>query len=116
ILDIDVLQFLLKNLSRKRDGSFEWKANFSLLKKNYKKIISAIELESPLYTPTLFIRGGRSKYILKGDWENIKEYFYNADIITFPDTGHWVHAEKPAELLTEVQKFFSNNLVNNPDR
>jgi pimeloyl-ACP methyl ester carboxylesterase len=55
--------------------------------------------------PALFIRGGKSNYIRDTDIPPIKEHFPNAVVETIADAGHWVHAERPAELLEKVLRF-----------
>lgn len=55
--------------------------------------------------PTLFIRGGNSKYILDRDFENIKKHFPDSSVETIPNVGHWLHAENPAEFYQQVTAF-----------
>jgi pimeloyl-ACP methyl ester carboxylesterase len=56
-------------------------------------------------TPTLFIRGALSNYILDEDWNAIEELFPDSDLITIHDAGHWVHAEAPEEFIDAVLSF-----------
>ncbi|POF62246.1 alpha/beta hydrolase [Novacetimonas maltaceti] len=55
--------------------------------------------------PTLFIAGGRSRYIQQANHPVMRQLFphYQLDII--PDAGHWVHAQAPAEFLHLMQQF-----------
>jgi pimeloyl-ACP methyl ester carboxylesterase len=55
--------------------------------------------------PTLFIRGGKSNYILDSDFENIKQHFPDSSIETIPNVGHWLHAENPTEFYQKVSSF-----------
>ena len=87
-----IRQFLLKNLNRNKNGSYQWKMNLPAIHANYAKIIAAIESEQILEHPTLFIRGGQSNYIQDADWKKIKSLFPNAQLETIPNAGHWVHA------------------------
>lgn len=103
-----VVQFLLKNLTREKDGSFSWKMDFDAIKKNYLNLIAAIESKEIYDKPSLFIRGGKSHYILDEDIDNIMDNFPEARLITINDAGHWVHSEKPNELLAEINKFLNN--------
>lgn len=102
-----VLQFLLKNLSRHKDGHFEWKMNLQVLHQHYDDILAPPVARSYFIGETLFIRGGKSRYILDSDMHLIHTYFPNARLATIPNAGHWVHAEAPEELLEEVQQFLA---------
>ncbi|MGB1039994.1 MAG: alpha/beta fold hydrolase [Flavobacteriales bacterium] len=97
--------FLLKNLARKPEGGYSWKMNLDMLSKNIEEVIDITEIPFPINIPTLFIRGGSSNYILDSDFETIETYFPDSEIETIENAGHWVHAEKPAELLELVQEF-----------
>jgi esterase len=102
--DKGTVQFLLKNLSRNPDNSYSWKMNLSEIVKSYDNILDNIE-EGKYNGPTLFVRGGRSKYILEADEELIRSYFPAAEIQTIPNVGHWVHAEAPRELLEILENW-----------
>ena len=102
------IQFLLKNLSRLADtegGGFEWKMNLDVLYANYPRILDKLEGDTPFIKPTLFIRGGNSNYIKDSDFDLISKLFPNSAIQTIEGAGHWVHAEKPKELLNVLKKF-----------
>jgi len=106
IKNLGVRQFLMKNLTRKKEGGFEWKANFRLLFDSYEQIKGIPSLEKNSGLDVLFIKGEMSNYITKEDEPLIKEYFPNARIETINSAGHWVHAEKPKELLDSIYSFF----------
>lgn len=99
------IQFLMKNLSRKIEGGFEWKMNYRLLQKNYEHILEAITSTHSTDVPTLFVRGGMSHYVENSDWEAIAKLFSNVRLSTIADAGHWIHAEKGEELLQVVLDF-----------
>jgi esterase len=102
----DVRQFLLKNLQRKPEGGFTWKINLPVIDRNLPKIGYDLQYEGSFEKPTLFIRGGRSKYVQDEDMPRIKSVFPKAELSTL-DTGHWVQAEKPTEFVQEVQKWLT---------
>ncbi|MCI0751336.1 MAG: alpha/beta fold hydrolase [Flammeovirgaceae bacterium] len=104
--EADVRQFLLKNLSRKAEGGFTWKANVPVLNKCLPEIVQAIELPVPFEKATLFIRGKNSNYVRDEDRALIKKYFPKSDLLTM-DTGHWVQAEKPQEFVSVVHHYLS---------
>lgn len=98
------LQFLLKNITRRKDGSYAWKMNLPVLWQEYPKILAGVS--GPAFNkPTLFIRGSKSDYIKDSDFSLIKSLFPKAEIATIDGAGHWVHADKPAELLDLVRGF-----------
>lgn len=102
----DVRQFLLKNLQRKAEGGFSWKINLPVIDKNLSNIGLDLQFEGTFEKPTLFIRGGKSKYVRDKDMARILEVFPMAIMETL-DTGHWVQAEKPKEFVEIVEKWLS---------
>jgi pimeloyl-ACP methyl ester carboxylesterase len=104
----DVRQFLLKNLQRKAEGGFSWKINLPVIDKNLSKIGYDLQFEGKFEKPTLFIRGGKSKYVRDEDMIRIKELFPQAELETL-DTGHWVQAEKPMEFVEVVKGWLKSH-------
>lgn len=103
-----VRQFLLKNLTRNRAGSYAWKMNLPVIYQNYDKILAAIESDEVFDKPTLFIKGELSPYITEKDHSFIHTLFPNAEIKTVAGAGHWVHSEKPRLFLDVLNGFFNN--------
>jgi len=101
----DVRLFLMKNLTRRKEGGYEFKMNLPVLRKHYGDVLAAVGGAHPFEGPALFIRGGRSKHVVDGDEILIKELFPNAAVETIPKAGHWVHADAPVHLLKLVQAF-----------
>jgi esterase len=104
VQETDVRQFLLKNLQRKPEGGFTWKINLPVIDKHLSNIGYDLQYKGTFDKPTLFIRGGRSKYVLDEDMNRIKEIFPSAELATL-DTGHWVQAEKPQEFVDVVENW-----------
>jgi pimeloyl-ACP methyl ester carboxylesterase len=100
----DVRMFLLKNLQRKPTGGFSWKINLPAIDKNLSKIGHDLQYQGKFEKPTLFVRGGKSKYVRDQDLPRIKEVFPAAELETM-DTGHWVQAEKPQEFVGIVERW-----------
>lgn len=107
IAEKGVRQFLLKNLSREKDGGYRWKPNLPALYANYADILAPVE-GSPIGRPSLFIRGEKSNYILDEDWPNILQLFPQAKLETVSQSGHWVHAEQPEGLLELLLPFLAS--------
>jgi esterase len=104
VQDAGTRQFLLKNITREDDGSFTWKMNLPVLWKHYRNILTAVEGD-PFEKPALFIRGSRSNYIKDTELPRIQSLFTGSELNTIEGAGHWVHADKPAELLEAVRRF-----------
>ena len=108
ITDLSVVQFLLKNLSRKKIGGYEWKFHLDNLMNHYQDVLDNVSApdDTAFQNPTLFIRGGRSTYIVEAlDGGVINQLFPDHEIKTIADSGHWVHAEKKDLFLEEVLGF-----------
>ena len=102
-----VRQFLLKNLSRNKEGGFRWKMNLPVLHNHYEAILASLEGEYTFEGPTLFIKGEHSPYIHEFDMTLAMEFFPNARLETVRGAGHWVHADQPDELFRLVSDFLA---------
>lgn len=99
-----VMQFLLKNLFWKEKGKLAWRMNVNVLEREMPVILGPLS-EGEVMTSTLFIRGELSNYVLDEDIDSIEEQFPDSDVITIANSGHWVHAEAPAEFLDALLSF-----------
>lgn len=99
-----VMQFLLKNLYWKEKGKLAWRMNVEVLEKEMPNILSALP-DDEVLTPTLFIRGELSNYILDEDFEAIENQFPDSKIVTIRGAGHWVHAEAADEFMEVLLSF-----------
>jgi esterase len=99
-----VIQFLLKNLYWKEKGLLAWRMNLPVLEREMNEILSGLPAKEVM-TPTLFIRGAMSNYILDEDWSDIAQLFPDAYLDTIPEAGHWVHAEQPEVFIDAVLSF-----------
>ncbi len=98
-----IRQFLLKNLYRRKDGSYCIRVNFEVLEKRMDEILRAVP-DKPVDVPTLFIAGERSNYIPVEDHEAISEIFTRAKFVSLP-AGHWLHAEDPEGFYDAIMNF-----------
>ncbi|MBK9255093.1 MAG: alpha/beta fold hydrolase [Saprospiraceae bacterium] len=103
--ELSTVQFLMKNLSRSKEGQFEWKMNLSLLHTSYPDILAALDIHETVSVETLFIKGERSEYIMEDDKTTLKKQFPNAAFETIADAGHWVHADNPNALIESIIRF-----------
>jgi len=100
--------FLMKNLKRRKDGRYSWQINFEALKNNMDEIMDGFsELNKPdrKIPETIFIRGEKSPYIQDDDTLVINKFFPGSQVITIPDAGHWIHAEKQ-DIFVKTVKYF----------
>jgi esterase len=100
-------QFLIKNLARDEDGHLRWKMHLEAIDRNYDKLLGGLAVERSFNKPTLFIRGGRSNYIEDDDALLIRQMFPQAEIVTLPEAGHWVHVDQPEEFFQTVLNFLN---------
>jgi len=107
--DKKLRQFLIKNIERKKDGAYWWRLNLPVIKKNLELIMDGFSSLNPdeLHTkiPTIFIRGEKSGYVMEEDTLIMRRYFKDAELVTIPNAGHWLHAEQP-ELLIKTLAYF----------
>jgi pimeloyl-ACP methyl ester carboxylesterase len=104
IPNFSVRQFLLKNLYWRKKDQLDWKINLPVIKKNMDIIAGSIE-NHVVTTPTLFIQGELSPYIMDTDYPMIKKQFPNSRIVKMEQVGHWLHAENP-ELFYQIVSDF----------
>lgn len=99
-----IRQFLLKNLYWETKEKLAWRFNLPVINKNIEVIGEGLQNIEKFEKPTLFVRGIQSNYITENDYDNIHQVFPEAEIKSL-DCGHWIHAEKPQELLEIIQSF-----------
>ena len=104
--ETDVRQFLLKNLTRKSEGGFEWKINLKAIDDHIEEMGAQMVYAGKHNGPALFIKGKKSNYYAEGDEARIRAIFPNAEMATL-DTGHWVQAEKPEEFAQLVLRYLA---------
>jgi len=104
--DPQLRAFLLQNLVIEAEGA-RWRIDLPGLE---RAMPALLDFPRELYGrrfegPTLFVRGGRSDYVRGEHLPVIRRLFPKARIETIPDAHHWLHAERPAELLELVRAF-----------
>ena len=105
VTDVGIRLFLMKNLTRNKRGGYKWKMNLDVIHSNYNEILMPLEVTENFDNPTLFIRGQNSNYIMGEDWPILSKFYTDAQLVTVPDAGHWVHADQPDVLLSEIRKW-----------
>ncbi|HGS4501725.1 TPA: alpha/beta fold hydrolase [Vibrio parahaemolyticus] len=101
-----VRQFLSKSLFKNKDH-MAWRFNVDSLLSNYAEIIGWQDI-APTEIPTLFIKGGDSDYLMPEHQPSVQRQFKQAKAHIIANTGHWLHAEKPAEVMRVIRKYISS--------
>lgn len=99
-----IILFVMKNIKKTPDNTFQWKLNYNSLYQNTHKIMEEVLPSEPFEKPCLLLRGEKSDYVSDEDFEEIKMAFPKAELQTLPDASHWLHADKP--------KLFYNSCLN----
>jgi len=109
IPNIQLRMFLLKNIERQDDSSYRWRINIDSIEKNIGNIMGGIpDTSVTIKVPTLFFKGGQSKYITEKDLPVIKNIFPDSEVMTIPDAGHWLHASQPKVFVEKALGFLKN--------
>ncbi len=108
LADERLLNFILKNLGKKPDGSFYWMLNLPVLISSLENMALGFDDVSAVSGfPVHFVRGERSFFIQPEHYPSMKKLYPVHDITTIPDAGHWLHQEQPgliSEFLIKLAK------------
>jgi len=74
-----------------------------VLEKSMPEIVAALPDEKSA-VPALFIYGEQSDYVVADDIPHLRSRFSNSSFKAL-NAGHWVHAEKPKEVIEEIRGF-----------
>jgi len=104
--EVGVRQFLLRNLST-IEGKLAFKCNVDFISDCYKQIMQGFNNTGSFTGETLFIKGGKSDYILAEHRPQITSLFPNSKAKIIQDAGHWLHAEKTTMFNKIVENFLT---------
>ena len=105
VKEVSVRQFLLKNLVKTGNTGFGWKMNLKSLCKNYHHIMAGQSSTEYFEGDVLLIAGGHSNYVQTQHRDHVLKLFPNIAMKIIPDTGHWLHAEKPELFVKLCERF-----------
>ncbi|MEQ8517911.1 MAG: alpha/beta fold hydrolase [Cytophagales bacterium] len=106
ISEFGIRAFLLKNVKRKEDGSYEWSVNLPVITEQIENVGKGYSDNHIYQGEVLFLRGGKSEYIKDEDFKFIKKIFPKAELETIENSGHWLHAEQPEPFVEIVRNHF----------
>jgi len=105
VTNAGVRSFLLKNLVRRGD-SFAWRLDLAAIEADYQNMLGWRPPEGTYDRPCLFAGGERSRYLQADrDRDLIHSLFPRAQIRMIKDAGHWLHADKPEEVVQVIRSF-----------
>ncbi|MDO4918822.1 alpha/beta fold hydrolase [Kocuria sp.] len=99
--------FLLQNL-RHREGGFAWQPNLDLLHAQLGAVGGwpAQDVAGRTFTgPVLWMAGENSPYIQEADVPVMRALFPRTVRITVRGASHWVHADRPDEVIMALRSF-----------
>jgi esterase len=108
IADIRLVQFLMKNLFRKEKGRLGWRPDLQAISNHVDAMYDGVSYSTRFDRPALFIRGGKSDYVLEEDFHEIYQNFPQAIIQTIENGTHWVHADEPEEFYRLLSGFLKS--------
>ena len=103
----EIINFLLTNLQRNKEGEFSWRCNLKVIAGHFDEIRSWPEVESVFAGETLFVKGADSDYLQEKYRGEIALHFSNSALKIIDNAGHWVHSQKPKAFLKIVSGFLS---------
>lgn len=100
-----VRAFLLQSLDLKSDPP-RWKYNLAALRDQMPQLVGWPDAPKGSFDgPALFLAGAESDYCREPQLEAIRDYFPQAKMRYFAGAGHWLHADRPAEVAEAVAAF-----------
>jgi esterase len=105
IQDPRLVQFLIKNLFWKEKGKLGWRPDLQAISYHVDSMYDGVFYSTKFERPALFVRGGKSDYILEEDIPVIRQSFPEATVKTIENGTHWVHADEPEEFYSIVLDF-----------
>jgi esterase len=107
IEDASLRAFFLQSLDFKAEGGPQWRLNLDVLEAEMPKIVGWPGTQGRFDGPALFLTGANSPYVRAEHRDTIRALFPAARFAKIPDTGHWLHAEKPREFEETVRVFLT---------
>jgi pimeloyl-ACP methyl ester carboxylesterase len=97
------------NLGVDSSEKYYWKPNLIGIEKELGNLRNFLAPGPQFKGKTLFIGGSLSNYIKIDYHPTIHKFFPNSEIVTVEGAGHWVHSQKPQEVINLILKVLSPN-------
>lgn len=106
VADRRVRDYLLQNLVRD-DGAWRWRMNLAALAAGIATIVGwPANVPRAAYPGrALLLYGGASDYVLPAHEPRIRQLFPYARLRCVAGAGHWVYADRPADVLAALRAF-----------
>lgn len=104
-------KFLTTNLARDPESkAFVWAVNLEALQAALPQLFrEGVSPPNRFGGPTLFVRGGRSRFVSAEDFPRIREIFPHAVLETIAEAGHNVHFDRPEAFAECVLSWMRRN-------
>lgn len=113
----EIGELVWTNVLHEKENNHRWRINLPSIIEYYNKILEFVPNSENVYQGKIqIIRGGKSEYILEEHFKNFTDIFKNlnknTDIITIKDASHFVHFEKPYEVIKILSETIENVRTN----
>ena len=110
IPEIELRRFLLQNLVFEGAGP-RWRIDLAAITEALPDLTGfpSTGPRTVYKGPTLFLRGERSDYLTERHETRIHALFPAARIVTIAGAGHWLHAEQPAAVVAQIERFLDEH-------
>jgi pimeloyl-ACP methyl ester carboxylesterase len=103
VSDWAMRKFLVTNLERAETGGWKWQINLPVLTASLPVIEkNSLKDDDRFSGPTLFIKGGKSRYVQPEDSAIIERHFPGAQVEVIAGSGHNPHMETREEFVRAV--------------
>ncbi|XP_014677034.1 PREDICTED: alpha/beta hydrolase domain-containing protein 11-like [Priapulus caudatus] len=103
-----VRSVLLNNIAEdESNNSFRWVCSLDDIGRNMKHLMRFISYNRSYHSDALFLAGANSTYFTKADYPEVQRLFPRADMLYIEGAGHWLHLDKPRELLDALVPFMN---------
>jgi pimeloyl-ACP methyl ester carboxylesterase len=102
----DIRSFLLQNL--RFGANPHWRIGLEEIASAISDLEGWNDPPGSYPSPSLFVTGARSDYVLPEHRPIIRRWFPTARFVTIKDAGHWVHADNQAGFLSVLETFLHN--------
>lgn len=105
-IDLEGVRLFLGKSLYSGEEYLMWRFNVESLWNNYSDITGWQDI-GKTDIPTMFIKGGESDYLTSEHQPQVQRQFRYAKAHVIGNTGHWLHAEKPSEVIRAIRKFIT---------